>query len=150
MKIALTRTARKLRNQTPDAESRLWHALRNRQLDGFKFKRQVPFGPHITDFICVEARLIVEADGGQHAGQAETDKVRTKYFEQSAYQVLRFWNNDVLLNLEGVLEVIVSELAKKTPSPQPSPQGEREPAAVHRPGQGSISSEASPISGGSA
>ena len=99
-------------------------------MNGFKFKRQVPFGPYITDFVCVEARLIVEADGGQHAGQADADAVRTKYFEKGGYRVLRFWNNDVLQNLEGVLATIAGELATKTPSPQPSPQGEREPAAI--------------------
>ena len=130
MKLTLTRTARKLRNQTTDAESRLWHALRNRQLNGFKFKRQTPFGPHIADFVCIGAGLIVEADGGQHAVQIEADEARTKYFEEGGYRVLRFWNNDVLQNLEGVLGTITSELAKKTPSPQPSPQGERESAAA--------------------
>ena len=129
MKIGLTRTARKLRSETTDAESHLWRALRNRQMNGFKFKRQVPFGPYIADFICMEAGLIVEADGGQHAGQADADAVRTKYFEKGGYRVLRFWNNDVLQNLEGVLATIASELATKTPSPQPSPQGERESAA---------------------
>jgi very-short-patch-repair endonuclease len=150
MKIAFTRTARKLRSETTDAESRLWHALRNRQLGGFKFKRQTPFGPYIVDFICIEAALVVEADGGQHAGQVEADEDRTKYFEESGYQVLRFWNNDVLLNLEGVLEAIMNELAKKTPSPQPSPQGEREPAADLRHGGGLSLTEATVVSGGSA
>ncbi|MGO9484791.1 MAG: endonuclease domain-containing protein [Rhodomicrobium sp.] len=148
MKIGLTRTARKLRSQTTDSESRLWCALRNRQVNGFKFKRQIPFGPYIADFVCIEAGLIVEADGGQHAVQAEADEVRTKYFEQSGYRVLRFWNNDVLQNLEGVLETIASELAKKkTPSPQPSPQGERGKAAILR--SGAIPNQAAPTSRGS-
>jgi len=129
MRIGLTRTARKLLSQTTDAESHLWRALRNRQLNGFKFKCQVPFGPYIADFICMEAGLIVEADGGQHAGQADADVVRTKYFEKGGYRVLRFWNNDILQKLEGVLATIASELATKTPSPQPSPQGERGLAA---------------------
>jgi hypothetical protein len=95
-------------------------------MNGYKFKRQVPFGPYIADFLCVEAKLIVEADGGQHAEQVDADRVRTEYFESGGYLVLRFWNNDVLQNLGGVLETIAGELAKKTPSPQPSPQGERE------------------------
>jgi very-short-patch-repair endonuclease len=130
MKTGLTGTARKLRSETTDAESHLWRALRNRQLNGFKFKRQVPFGPYIVDFICMEAKFIVEADGGQHAVHMEAVEVRTKYFVENGYQALRFWNNNVLLNLEGVLETIASELLKKTPSPQPSPQGERGPAAI--------------------
>jgi very-short-patch-repair endonuclease len=125
MKIALTDTARKLRGETTDAESRLWRALRNRQMHGFKFKRQVPFGPYIVDFICVEAKLVVETDGGQPAEQADADKLRTQYFEDAGDRVLRFWNNDVLQNLDGVLETIAGELSIKTPSPQPSPQGER-------------------------
>jgi very-short-patch-repair endonuclease len=145
MKIGLTGTARKLRSETTDAESHLWHALRNRQLNGFKFKRQAPFGPYITDFVCVEARLIVEADGGQRAGQAEADSVRTKYFEEGGYRVMRFWNNDILQNLEGVLQTIASELAEKTPSPQPSPQGEREQAAILRQGESTNSNIATPI-----
>ncbi len=147
MKTGLTRTARKLRSQTTDAESCLWHALRNRQVNGLKFKRQAPFGPYIADFVCIEAGLIVEADGGQHAVQAEADEARTKYFEEGGYRVLRFWNNEVLANLEGVLETIACELVRKPPSPQPSPQGEREPAAIHRHAEGTLSGEASPISG---
>ncbi len=131
MKLALTGTARKLRSETTDAESRLWNALRNRQMNGFKFKRQVPFGRYIADFICVEAKLIIEADGGQHAQQVETDEIRSKYLEAGGYRVLRFWKNAVIQNLEGALETIARELAKKTPSPRPSPQGERElPAAL--------------------
>jgi len=121
MKVTLTGTARKLRSETTDAESRLWRSLRNRQLHGLKFKRQVPFGPFIADFICVEANLIIEADGGQHADRADADRVRTEYFEAGGYRVSRFWNNDVLQNLDGVLEAIEGELTKKTPSPQPSP-----------------------------
>jgi very-short-patch-repair endonuclease len=135
MRISLTGTARKLRGETTDAESHLWRALRNRQLNGFKFKRQIPFGPYIVDFICIDAKLIVEADGGQHAEQVEADEVRTKYFVEDGYRVLRFWNHDILQNLEGVLETIASELAQKTPSPQPSPQGERGQAAILSPGK---------------
>jgi very-short-patch-repair endonuclease len=126
MKIELTDTARKLRGNSTDAENHLWRAIRSRQLNGFKFKRQTPFGPYVVDFICIEAKLIVEADGGQHAELAEEDAKRSAYFEAGGYQVLRFWNNEILQNLAGVLETIAGELAKKTPSPQPSPQGERE------------------------
>ena len=92
----------------------------------------------------MEAGLIVEADGGQHAGQADADVIRTKYFEKGGCRVLRFWNNDILQNLEGVLATIAGELVKKTPSPQPSPQGEREPAAIRR--DGTMLDEAASIS----
>jgi uncharacterized protein len=133
MNLALTEAARKLRGDATDAEGRLWRALRNRQIGGSKFKRQVPFGPYVVDFICVEAKLIVEADGGQHAEQVEADEIRTMHFSAQGYRVLRFWNNEILQNLEGVLETIARELTKKTPSPQPSPQGERGQAAVVSP-----------------
>jgi very-short-patch-repair endonuclease len=125
MKVALTKTARKLRTKTTDAENKLWLALRSRRMNGFKFKRQVPFGPYIADFLCAEAKLIVEADGSQHAEQASADDIRTAHFESQGYRVLRFWNNDVLQNLEGVLEAIAAELGTKTPSSCPSPQGEK-------------------------
>ena len=125
MKAALTGTARKLRTETTDAESRLWHALRNRQINGLKFKRQAPFGPYIADFICIKAKLIVEVDGGQHAEQADADNARTNYFQSCGYRVLKFWNNDVLQNLQGVLETIASELGIEFPlTPTLSPRGE--------------------------
>jgi hypothetical protein len=92
---------------------------------GFKFKRQAPFGPYIVDFVCVEAKLIVEADGGQHAERVDIDRLRTQYFEEAGYRVLRFWNNDVLQNLDGVLETIGDELGIKSPlTPTLSPRGE--------------------------
>ncbi len=125
MKVAFTKTARKLRSDATDAESRLWNALRNRQMNGFKFKRQVPFGAYVADFICVEAKLIVEADGGQHAEQMAADNTRTEYFESGGYRVLRFWNNDVLQNLDGVLETIAGVLGIEFPlTPALSPGGE--------------------------
>src|SRR5579883_863002 len=101
--LPLTPLARKLRRNSTDAELRLWHALKNRQLSGFKFRRQAPFGPFIADFLCVDAKLIVEVDGGQHAIQTEQDRERSQYFAANGYRVSRFWNNDVLQNLEGVL-----------------------------------------------
>jgi adenine-specific DNA-methyltransferase len=94
-------------------------------MHGFKFKRQAPFGPYIVDFICIEAKLIVEADGGQHAERADADRVRTGYFESHGFRILRFWNNDVLGNLERVLETIAGELGVKPPHTPPlSPRGE--------------------------
>jgi very-short-patch-repair endonuclease len=87
-----------------DAERKLWRALRSRSI-GSKFRRQVPLGPYVVDFVCFESKIIVEVDGGQHATSA-TDPIRDQYFIGRGYRVLRFWNNDVLKNLEGVLTVI--------------------------------------------
>jgi very-short-patch-repair endonuclease len=90
---ALARTLR--RNQT-DAERKLWSRIRNRQLLGFKFRRQFPIAPYIVDFVCAEARLIVELDGSQHRTAQEYDRKRSEYLMQCGYRVIRFWDNDVL------------------------------------------------------
>jgi very-short-patch-repair endonuclease len=90
-----------------DAERKLWHALRNRQLDGLKFRRQHPFGRYVLDFLCEERRLAIELDGGQHT--ADGDVSRTAWLSDRGIRVLRFWNNDVLSNLSGVLETISAE-----------------------------------------
>jgi very-short-patch-repair endonuclease len=116
-----TRRARRLRRDQSDAERRVWFNLRDRRLDGWKFSRQKPIGPYVVDFICREAGLVVEIDGGQHADQLAEDAARTKYLESLGYRVLRFWNNEVLLNTEGVMESILRELAVG-PSPRPSPR----------------------------
>ncbi len=108
--------ARRLRTEMTDAERALWFALRGGRLQGFKFKRQWTIGPYVVDFCCSEARLIVEVDGGQH--NAEVDGVRTAWLEDNGYRVLRFWNNDVLTNIDGVLSTIVAALA---PYPHPNP-----------------------------
>ncbi|MFN3233713.1 MAG: endonuclease domain-containing protein [Alphaproteobacteria bacterium] len=118
--------ARNLRRNQTDAEKRLWCFLRNRQLAGFKFNRQVPVGPYVADFICRTEKLIIEIDGGQHAFQKQADAKRTKYLAAKGYRVIRFWNNDVLKNTEGVLETIRSELMNSPPHPDPLPRGERE------------------------
>jgi len=97
--------ARTLRVQMTDAEKRLWSRLRNRQLAGMKFKRQVPLDRYIVDFASSEAKLVVELDGSQHAENGR-DAVRTRALENMGYFVLRFWNNDVLTNTDGVLEEI--------------------------------------------
>ena len=86
---------------------------------GVKFRRQVPVGPYVVDFLCVPASLIVEADGGQHSERAEYDEARTKYLEANGYRVVRFWNNDVMGNIEGVMQAIAMTL-----TPGPSPKGE--------------------------
>ena len=101
------RFARRLRaNQT---ETVLWNRIRNRQIDGHKFARQVPIGSYICDFVCREKQIVIEVDGGQHNESAE-DAVRDRYLTAEGYRVLRFWNNDVLGNLDGVLTTIQGEL----------------------------------------
>jgi very-short-patch-repair endonuclease len=116
-----SRRARELRRNPTDAERRLWRHLRQRQLDGHRFRRQVPIGPYVADFVCLERRLIVEVDGGQHAVEADRDEVRTAWLEGQRFSVLRFWNNDVLGETEGVLEAIKRELERAAPPPRPSP-----------------------------
>ena len=107
-KKRLTPVARKLRRASTDAESRLWSRLRSRQLDGAKFVRQFPIGPHVADFACRSARIAIELDGGQHT--EAVDAPRTEVIESFGYRVIRFWNNDVLENTDGVLEAIRQEL----------------------------------------
>ncbi|HEX7777068.1 MAG TPA: endonuclease domain-containing protein [Parvibaculum sp.] len=116
--------ARGLRANQTDAEKRLWSRLRNRALSGFKFKRQIPIGPYIVDFLCEEHRLVVELDGGQHDERAAKDAMRTQYLEGQRYRVIRFWNNDALANTEGVLTMILDALGGERPSPNPLPEGE--------------------------
>jgi very-short-patch-repair endonuclease len=98
-----------LRHRSTDAERRLWRHLRDRRLGGFKFRRQVPIGTYVVDFLCHEAQLVVEVDGGQHAKATVKDARRTAYLSAKGYRVLRFWNNDVLGNTEGVLARILEE-----------------------------------------
>jgi adenine-specific DNA-methyltransferase len=117
--------ARDLRKHLTEAERRLWWILRQRQLAGHRFRRQAPIGPYVVDFFCPSARLIVELDGGQHAAEADYDANRTRWLEQRGYRVLRFWNNDVLANPEGVVESMRNFLPD-TPLPNPPPQGGRE------------------------
>ena len=103
--------ARELRRRMTDAELRLWFHLRNRALMGCKFRRQHPIGPYVADFVCIERALVVEADGGQHAGSG-LDLARTAYLHARGYRVLRFWNNDVLVRTETVLEQIHAALGR--------------------------------------
>jgi very-short-patch-repair endonuclease len=91
------------------AERKLWYQLRDRRLAGWKFRRQVPIGPWVVDFLCKERNLIVEADGGQHC-ESRRDKRRDAELAREGYRVLRFWNSDILQNSEGVLTVILSTL----------------------------------------
>jgi very-short-patch-repair endonuclease len=101
--------ARALRTRMTNAERKLWFALRDRRSAGFKFRRQVPIDRFIADFICFEARLVVEVDGGQHA-ESLRDQWRDRWFAENGFRVVRFWNNEVLSNLEGVLTVLLAEL----------------------------------------
>ena len=95
-------TARKLRRRLTDAEQKLWQHIRQRQMMGFKFRRQSPIGRYIVDFVCVEKRLIVELDGGQHAVQHDYDHCRSEWLESRGFRVLRFWNHDVMNNIEEI------------------------------------------------
>ena len=105
--------ARSLRARMTDAECRLWFALRDRRFAQFKFRRQVPLGPFIADFVCYGARVIVEVDGGQHADSAR-DQRRDRWLAANDFVVLRFWNNDVLRNLDGVLTALLATLHRRT------------------------------------
>jgi len=116
--------ARTLRKNPTDVEKLLWRRLRMWQLDGYKFRRQQPLGNYIVDFVCLEEKLIVELDGGQHAEQSDYDAERDGWLREQGFVVLRFWNNEVLDNLEGVTEKIYQSL-KNTPFLSPSPQGGR-------------------------
>jgi very-short-patch-repair endonuclease len=111
--------AKKLRSNMTDAERRLWYHLRAHRFGGLKFKRQVPIGPYVVDFACVGRRLVLEIDGGQHVDSV-SDRSRDEFLRSRGFQVLRFWNNDVLSNTNGVLEVVLAQLTtsdSSTPSP---------------------------------
>jgi very-short-patch-repair endonuclease len=115
-----------------EAEKRLWSMLRDRRMPSFKFKRQFVIAPYIVDFVCFERRLIVEADGSQHA-ESEYDRRRDAFLRSQAFSVLRFWNNDVLENASGVFEANYAELT--SPSPSPSHAGGLGPS-LSRKGRG--------------
>jgi len=118
-----------------DAERALWRLLRARQLSGYKFRRQQPIDRYIVDFVCLAYRLIIEVDGGQHATNIAYDEPRIRYLESAGFQVLRFWNNEVLENSEGVclkiLEALAAALTLPTlrAGPLPLPRGEKDDAA---------------------
>ncbi|RMG34993.1 MAG: DUF559 domain-containing protein [Gammaproteobacteria bacterium] len=106
--------ARAVRHNPTDAERHLWQRLRNRQLQGFKFRRQHPVGPYIVDFLCDQAKLVVELDGGQHQAQTEYDQERTRFLERKGYRVVRFWNDQVFKETEAVLEEILRRLNQES------------------------------------
>ncbi|MEW6178280.1 MAG: endonuclease domain-containing protein [Pseudomonadota bacterium] len=121
--------AKMMRSEPTDAELRLWQVLRGKRLSGYKFKRQVPIDRYIADFVCFSHRLIVEADGSQHA-DSEHDRKRDAYLQSQGFQLMRFTNYDILTNDEGVGAMILSALdgfedGAGPLSPTPLPQGER-------------------------
>ncbi len=111
----LAKTAKALRGKSTDAEMLLWKHLRSKQLEGLKFRRQQPVGKYIVDFICSEKRIIIEVDGGQHF-ESESDIARDSWLNNQNFKVLRFWNNEVLVNIQGVLERI-RDHCLSSPSP---------------------------------
>jgi very-short-patch-repair endonuclease len=115
--------AKQLRRNSTDAERNLWSHIRNRQLEGWKFRRQLPVGKYIVDFACPELRLIIEIDGGQHDEQIHYDLGRTRFLQSKGYRVFRFWNNEVLGNIEGVLEALTLALSQRERELTPSPHG---------------------------
>ena len=110
----MTVTAKQLRKNSTDAERALWRALRSRQLGGYKFRRQQPLGPFIVDFVCLESRLIVEVDGGQHdhTAQKVMDQARTDWLQMRGFRVLRFWDHEVLTQLDAVAQAIANALSR--------------------------------------
>lgn len=151
--------AKTMRAVPTDSEHRLWQHLRAGRLPKFKFRRQQPLGNYIVDFVCLEARLIVELDGGQHHGSA-SDIARDAWLTSQGFVVLRFWNNEVFGNLEGVVERILVQL-QATPSPQPL-SGPRPPrrrgrgakraqitaTSINTPGDNTASFASLPLDGG--
>ncbi|MDR3443244.1 MAG: endonuclease domain-containing protein [Legionella sp.] len=113
-KAILRQHARNLRKNSTDAEKHLWYNLRANRL-GFKFKRQVPMGTYIVDFVCLEKRLIIELDGGQHLDNQAYDLKRTDWLQLQGFKVIRFWNHDVLQQTTSVLEVILQALRPTLP-----------------------------------
>ena len=104
--------ARRLRRDQTDVERKLWYALRDRRLHGFKFRRQQPIGSYIVDFVCFEAKLIIELDGGQHGFDENlaADAARTVYLQSEGFRIMRYWNAELIENLDGAIEGICREL----------------------------------------
>jgi len=123
--------AKALRKNLTDSERKLWKCLRAKEFGGLKFRRQEPIGNYIVDFVCYEKRLVIEVDGGQHAEGKYIDDVRDGWLREQGFRVLRFWDNEVLTNIPGVLELIRESV---TPSPSPcgvifhTPQGKPLPS----------------------
>jgi very-short-patch-repair endonuclease len=127
---------RELRINMTDAERHLWRYLRRRQLANARFRRQYPIDQYIADFVCLEKRLVIELDGGQHAENSAYDRKRDAYLGAQGFRILRFWNDEVLRESEGVLERILLAL-EETPHPNPPPQGGRGQESGNPPPQSS-------------
>ena len=127
-----TLRSRELRANMTDAERRLWAALSARKIAGVRFNTQFPIGPFICDFVSRRAKLVIEVDGGQHAEAEAADTARTRYIEAQGYRVIRFWNHDVLGNLDGVVTEIERVLMDR-PSPSPSRKREGSEIGLHSP-----------------
>ncbi len=119
-KIRSDKLQRTLRNNMSDAEQALWNVLRGRQVSGLKFRRQHPFGDYILDFVCLENKLVIEVDGGQHGHRADYDENRTQELQMAGFRVLRFWNNEVLKEIESVKEKIWLAVQELQSHPPPS------------------------------
>jgi very-short-patch-repair endonuclease len=113
--------ARQLRRELTPEERKLWYLLRSRRFARYKFRRQHPFEYYVLDFVCCEARLVIELDGGQHDEQRHYDRQRTDFLNQRGWRVLRFWNNELWENEAAVMERIFEVLREILPSPRPSP-----------------------------
>ncbi|MBU0499342.1 MAG: DUF559 domain-containing protein [Gammaproteobacteria bacterium] len=116
--------ARHLRSHMTESENRLWRHLRAHRLNGEKFRRQQPIGPYVVDFVHFGVRLIVEADGGQH-NDAPYDELRDNWLREQGFTVMRFWNNEIMGNLDVVLATVMDAVTNHPSPPAPLPQGER-------------------------
>jgi len=126
--MALKRFKKQLRKQQTDAESILWYHLRNRGMDGYRFRRQHVLKGFIADFVCLEKSLVIELDGGHHSDQTEYDLTRSRILQREGFTVIRFWNDEIMYHLDDVLQSLWNAL--NTPHPpqktrRPLPQGER-------------------------
>lgn len=126
--------ARSLRQRMTNAERKVWHLLRDRRFAAAKFRRQVPLGPYVADFLSYDTRIVVEVDGGQHAGSA-SDQVRDDWFRGQGFEVVRFWNSDVLTNLEGVFTRLAMVVEERTPHPSRRRSGGETPSPTRGEGK---------------
>jgi len=124
MKDTLYSFARVLRKDSTESEKKLWRYLRSKQICSLKFRRQQPIGPYIVDFVCFENKLIIELDGSQHIDDKQKDLKRDKWLHSEGFTVLRFWNNEVMVNTDGVLSVIFDYCSNHPPLTPPLKGGE--------------------------
>ena len=117
--------AKQLRANLTDAEKFIWQFLRRKQLDGFKFRKQVPIGTYVVDFACLEVLVVIELDGGQHMEDSQYDAKRDQWLQKEGYKVLRFWNNEVFKDIENILETIL-KTCQGHPPPNLLPSREEE------------------------